>query len=194
MNKALFLDRDGIINVDHGYVYQKENFEFVSGIFELCQKAIHLNYKIIVITNQAGIARGYYTEDDFFKLTTWMNDEFLKRNIDILDIFHCPHHPNKGINEFGIKCNCRKPAPGMILQAQIKYQLNLHNSILIGDKISDMIAAKKAGVTKRILVNSQYHQENSLGSMKSESITGINNNAQFRFDKVTLLTDAIGLL
>jgi len=198
MNKALFLDRDGIINVDHGYVYQKENFKFVDGIFELCNKAIQLNYKIVVITNQAGIARGYYSEEDFFKLTAWMKTEFLKHNIKILDVFYCPHHPDKGINEFGIKCDCRKPAPGMILQAQSQYQLNLAESIFIGDKLSDMLAANNAGISQRILVSSQYHQENtgidSLIKNQFKDITTENNNIELPFITVTVLSDAIELL
>jgi len=201
MDKALFLDRDGIINVDHGYVFQKENFEFVDGIFDLCQKASALGYKIIVITNQAGIARGYYNEADFLTLTAWMKAEFEKQNIHILDVFYCPHHPDKGVNEFGVKCDCRKPAPGMIIQAQQKHRLTLHDSVLIGDKVSDMNAAKNAGISQRILVSSQYHQENigitginSSIKNKLKDISTENKKIELQFNTVTLLRDAIELL
>ena len=100
MNKALFLDRDGIINVDHGYVYQEENFEFVEGIFELCTKAQVNGFMIIVITNQSGIGRGKYSEREFEELCQWMKAEFQQRNIVIDDIFYCPHHPTNAKGEY----------------------------------------------------------------------------------------------
>ena len=170
MNKALFLDRDGIINIDHGYVYKKEDFEFIEGIFELCQKAISLHYKIIVITNQAGIARGYYTQNDFLTLTQWMENIFQQHNVEITDVFYCPHHPTNGVNEFKKECNCRKPAPGMILIAQQKHNISLKESIFIGDKESDMIAAKNAGIEKRILVSSQYVQTSAYASHSEKTV------------------------
>ncbi|PCI58099.1 MAG: D-glycero-beta-D-manno-heptose-1,7-bisphosphate 7-phosphatase [Gammaproteobacteria bacterium] len=164
MIKALFLDRDGIINIDHGYVYKIADFEFVDGIFELCQKALQFNYQIIVITNQAGIARGYYNENDFLALTHWMKTEFKKHDVVITDVFFCPHHPTSGVNEFKQQCNCRKPAPGMILKAQQLHNIDLQQSIFIGDKGSDMMAAKKAGIEKRIFVTSKYLDEVSTAT------------------------------
>ncbi len=179
MNKALFLDRDGIINIDHGYVYKKEDFEFVDGIFELCQIAIKQNYQIIVITNQAGIARGYYSQADFLALTEWMKDVFQQHHITITDVFYCPHHPTSGVNEYKKVCHCRKPAPEMILKAKQKHQITLKDSIFIGDKESDMIAAKNAGVATRILVSSQYDQTSvyATQSVKTvkEAIKHLNN-------------------
>lgn len=161
MTKALFLDRDGIINIDHGYVHKIEDFEFVEGIFELCQLAVAKGYDIFVITNQAGIARGLYTVADFNTLTSWMSEQFKKQGITIQEVFYCPHHPTKGINEFKMSCQCRKPAPGMILQAQEKYTIDLEQSIFIGDKPSDMQAAEAAGISNRILVASRYLIEES---------------------------------
>ena len=160
--KALFLDRDGIINVDHGYVHKIEDFEFVEGIFQLCQLAIVQGYSIFVITNQAGIARGLYTVDDFETLTLWMIEQFAKQHIKIEEVFYCPHHPSKGVNVFKKNCQCRKPAPGMLLQAQRKYNIDLQASIFIGDKISDMQAASTAGIAKRILVASRYQQDENI--------------------------------
>ncbi len=173
MIKALFLDRDGIINIDHGYVYKITDFEFVKGIFELCQKAIALDYKIIVITNQAGIARGYYNENDFYTLTTWMKAEFAKNGVLITDVFFCPHHPTSGVNEFKQECNCRKPAPGMILKAQQTHNIDLQQSVFIGDKDSDMQAAKNAGVKNRILVSSQYNQKSGIATLTVGSVKEI---------------------
>ncbi len=152
MNKVLFLDRDGIINIDHGYVHSHEEFTFIDGIFDVCLHAINLNYLIIVITNQSGIARGYYTEEQFSQLTQWMKNEFEQKNITITGVFYCPHHPEKGIGKYKRVCECRKPKPGLILQAQNKFDIDITKSIFIGDKLSDMEAAEAAGITTRILV------------------------------------------
>lgn len=149
MNKALFLDRDGVINAEKNYVYKISDFEFVDGIFDLCQKYQAAGYLIIVITNQAGIARGYYTETDFSILTDWMISEFKDRGIVISKVYYCPHHP-----DFTGNCDCRKPNPGMILQAQKDFNLNLQKSVLIGDKDSDLEAGRRAGVLKLIKISS----------------------------------------
>jgi len=148
VRKVLFLDRDGVINVDKSYVYKVEDIEFIDGIFDLCQAYQNKDYDIIIVTNQAGIARGYYTEDDFIKLMDWMKKEFKKRGINILDVFYCPHHP-----DFTGECDCRKPKPGMILEAAKKHNIDLQNSILIGDKMSDIEAGKNAGIGLNILIN-----------------------------------------
>ncbi|REL27415.1 D-glycero-beta-D-manno-heptose 1,7-bisphosphate 7-phosphatase [Thalassotalea euphylliae] len=166
MKKALFLDRDGIINIDHGYVHKIEEFEFVDGIFDVCRYALDMGFEIIVITNQAGIARGYYTVGDFDVLTNWMKVEFAKRDIPISDVYFCPHHPDpknqeQGHNEFVKTCDCRKPAPGMILQAAKDHNINIAHSAFIGDKVSDMKAAEAAGIHNKILVSSQYQDDES---------------------------------
>lgn len=170
MTKALFLDRDGIINVDHGYVHKIADFEFVEGIFELCRLAQAREFEIFVITNQAGIARGYYNIDAFEKLTSWMTAEFYQQGIKITEVFYCPHHPTKGVNEYKCQCKCRKPAPGMIFQAQKKYQIDLKSSIFIGDKISDMQAAEAAGISQRILVASDYHEDVSMLAKRVKTV------------------------
>ena len=148
-NKALFLDRDGVINIDHGYVYKIKDFDFVSGIFVLSRKAIQKGYKIFVITNQAGIARGYYSENDFEIITQWMIGQFKKKSINILDVYHCPHLPDSN-------CNCRKPQPGMLIEAQKKHNIDMKKSWLIGDKESDISAAINSGITNTILVKSGH--------------------------------------
>jgi len=145
MTKALFLDRDGVINEDFGYVYKKEDFKFKEGIFELLK--LFKDYKIFIVTNQSGIARGYYSENDFHKLMEWVKKEFKKNNIEIVDINFCPHHP-----DITGSCECRKPNAGMILDLAQKYGIDLANSIMIGDKKSDIQAANKAGITKTYLV------------------------------------------
>ncbi len=142
---TIFLDRDGIINVDEGYTHRIDQFVFVDGIIKACQRWQIAGYAIIVITNQSGIDRGYYTDADFKTLTHWMVDEFSKNDVTIRAVFYCPHTPNFG-------CICRKPNPGMLLHAITAYQLDPSNCWMIGDKESDMEAAINAGISNTILV------------------------------------------
>jgi len=141
MNKALFLDRDGVINIDKRHLYLKEDFVFTPGIFDLCKKYLEAGYIILVITNQAGIAKGLFTKEDFLKLTDWMNDQFLNNGVIISKVYYCPHHPD--ITGF---CECRKPNPGMILQAVKEFNLDISECVLIGDMESDIEAGRKAGI------------------------------------------------
>lgn len=146
MNKALFLDRDGVVNVEINYLYKIKDFEFIDGIFELCRHYQNLGYVIFIVTNQSGIARGYYSESDFLFLTSWMIKEFAKHGIEIKKVYFCPHHP-----DISIACNCRKPEPGMILNAKREFDVDLNNSILVGDKESDIEAAIAAGISMTYL-------------------------------------------
>ena len=146
MKKALFLDRDGVINVEKEYLYKIDDFEFIDRIFDLCLHYQNIGYIIIVVTNQSGIARGYYTEDDFEVLTKWMVHEFSKKNILINRVYHCPHHPN-----ISGECSCRKPKSGMLLEAQKDFDIDLKNSLLVGDKERDIEAGLNAGLDKTYL-------------------------------------------
>lgn len=143
---ALFLDRDGVINVDTGYVHKPEECEFVEGIFDLVARANTMNYKVFVVTNQAGIARGYYTEPQFLAFSEWMKAQFTKNNAHIEEIYFCPHHPVHGFGEYLSNCDCRKPAPGMFLKAQVAHDIVMPASIMIGDNMSDLEAAAAAKV------------------------------------------------
>jgi D-glycero-D-manno-heptose 1,7-bisphosphate phosphatase len=144
--RALFLDRDGVINIDHGYVHRPEQTEWVPGIFELCAAAKRLGYELVVVTNQAGIARGYYGEAEFAEYSRWLREQFAARGLEILAIYHCPHHPTEGLGQLRTHCDCRKPKPGMILRAQRELDLDLASSALIGDNMSDIQAGRAAGV------------------------------------------------
>lgn len=141
MVKALFLDRDGTINIDYGYVFQPEKFEFINGIFELCRKAQEKGYLIIVITNQSGIARGYYTDDDFQKINQYMIEIFNRYGVKITDVFYCPE----------LSGNDRKPNCGMFIKARDKYGIDMAQSVSVGDKERDIEAAQKAGCGKNFL-------------------------------------------
>lgn len=153
MNKAVFLDRDGVINIDFGYTSKADEFNFYEGVFAACRRFQTLGYKLIVVTNQSGIARGYYTEVDFEHLCDWMVGRFLEEGVDITGVYHCPHHATEGRGEYRIDCDCRKPKPGMLLAAAKEHDIDLSQSIMIGDKITDMEAGRAAGVKKCILIH-----------------------------------------
>ena len=147
--KTIFLDRDGIINKDTNYLYKIEEFEFINGIFKTCQYLLSIDYKIIVVTNQSGIARGYYSEKDFQNITQWMLSQFKINGVKILDVLHCPHSPDSN-------CNCRKPKPGMFIKAKNKHGIDMEKSWMVGDKEVDIIAANNSGIENTILVRSGH--------------------------------------
>lgn len=151
MNRAVFLDRDGVINEDHGYIHKQEDFVFIDGIFDFCRTACEKGYLLIVVTNQSGIARGYYTEEDFCRLNDWMLGEFERRNITIARTYYCPYHPEKGLGRYKADSYDRKPNPGMFLRAKEEFELDMENSAAIGDKETDIEAARRAGVGTLIL-------------------------------------------
>lgn len=171
--RALFLDRDGVINIDHGYVHTEDNFEFVEGIFELCKTASELGYKIFVITNQAGIGRGYYTEDQFDEISAWMREVFKSRDIKISKVYYCPYHPEHGVGKYKKHALCRKPEPGMILQAQQEFNIDLANSILVGDNESDIQAGINAGVAYNLLYQIEHDSKKTSQSASDKIIDNL---------------------
>ena len=150
-SRALFLDRDGVINYDTGYVYRIADFTFVSGVFELVSAAKEAGYRIIIVTNQAGIGRGLYTEDDFRTLMDWVARQFRRNGGTIDGVYYCPNHPIHGLGHFRVDCPNRKPRPGMIHQAANDHNLDLSRSILVGDKSTDIAAGRAAGISQCIL-------------------------------------------
>lgn len=146
MKKALFLDRDGVINIEKDYLYKIGDFEFIDGIIELCQYYISQGYVIFVVTNQSGIARGYYSEHDFNILTKWMVEEFRKNEVNIEKVYYCPHHP-----DITGECKCRKPHPKMLLDARDEFNIDMAKSIIIGDKQRDIDAGINAGLKETYL-------------------------------------------
>ena len=152
---AVFLDRDGTINVDHGYVFRPGEFEFIAGAPEAIRRLRDAGYLMIVVTNQAGIARGLYGEADVHELHRHLDRELERYGTAIDAYYYCPHHPEKGIEPYLRECACRKPLPGMLLQAAADFSLNLGGSFLVGDKLSDIEAGLAAGCTP-ILVDTGY--------------------------------------
>ena len=150
--RALFLDRDGVINADHGYVHTPEQTAWIPGIFALCRRAIAAGYLPIVLTNQAGIARGLYSEAQFIEHTRWLHGQFVEQGAALFATFYCPHHPTEGVGRYAVDCNCRKPLPGMFEAAARHFDLDMAHSIMIGDKASDLRAAKDGGVGQCFLL------------------------------------------
>ncbi|WP_272535062.1 D-glycero-beta-D-manno-heptose 1,7-bisphosphate 7-phosphatase [Providencia sp. PROV212] len=151
---AIFLDRDGTINIDHGYVHQIDDFEFIEGSIEAMIELKKMGYALVVVTNQSGIGRGIYTEDQFMTLTEWMDWSLADRGVDLDGIYFCPHHSDATVEEYKQECNCRKPKPGMLLDAQQFLNIDMTSSIMVGDKLADMQAGKAALVGTNVLVKS----------------------------------------
>lgn len=143
MNKAVFLDRDGTINVEKNYLYKVEDFEFLPGVIEGLKLLQDAGFLLIIITNQSGIARGYYTEEDFNRLNNWMLNQLTEYGVNITRVYYCPHLPNAAVKEYRIDCECRKPKLGMYYQAIHDYDINLGISYVIGDKIRDCSICEK---------------------------------------------------
>lgn len=149
--RALFLDRDGVINLNLGYVHTQGETHWVPGIFSLARAAHRAGYLLIVVTNQAGIARGYYSEEDFIAYTQWLHGEFEQRGIPICATYYCPHHPTAGIGSLRTVCACRKPEAGLLLRAAADWCIDLSASLLVGDSLSDLQAAAEAKVPVAVL-------------------------------------------
>lgn len=156
--KALFLDRDGVINHEVGYLSRKEDVRFVDGIFSLCSTARSLGYRLIIVTNQAGIARGFYTESDFQDLMVWMREQFQQRDILIDAVYHCPFHPEHGIGEYKRDHEDRKPGAGMLRRGAAEFGLDLTKCVMIGDRCSDIGAANVGGLRKAFLIHGTEHR------------------------------------
>ena len=145
-NKAFFFDRDGVLNVEKHYLYRKEDFIWIPGAIEAVQACNAQGYLVIVITNQSGVARGYYTEQDVQELHKWMNLELRKENAHIDAFYYCPHHPMAKNKAYKTDCDCRKPKPGMVNAACQRFGIDKAQSFFVGDKESDIDCAKNAGV------------------------------------------------
>ena len=160
--KALFLDRDGVINHNFGYVHKINEFKFIEGIFNLVEIAKKKGYLVIVITNQAGIGRGLYTEENFLSLMEWVKIQFKENSSHIDDVFFCPFHPEHGIGSYKKDSYSRKPNPGMLIDAQKKHKIDLSESIIIGDNISDIEAGKSVGLKANILLSEDKSTQDAI--------------------------------
>lgn len=152
-----------MINKDHGYVSQWSDFHLLPGVLNALQRLQALGYRLIIVTNQSGIGRGFYTEGDFAKLTTQMIDHFLEHGINLTAVYHCPHHPTEAQGGYRQQCRCRKPAPGMILRAMEEWGLDPDGCVLVGDKSSDIEAGNAAGLGTLLQVTTDLPSTNAIG-------------------------------
>ena len=154
MKKTIFLDRDGVINIDSGYVYKKEDFHFVENVLDDLKMLYDLGFQIIIVTNQSGIARGYYNVKDYKKLTKYYLKEMRKAGIGQVKVLFCPHHPEASIARYKKDCNCRKPKTGLFRYAIKKYKVDVNNSFVIGDKVRDLVISKEFPQIRPYLIHS----------------------------------------
>jgi len=157
MKRAVFIDRDGTINVEKDYLYRIEECEFIPGVAEAIRLLNHAGYLVVVVSNQSGIARGYYTEEDVDALHRYMAGELAKQGAVIDAWYYCPHHPS-GKGSYSLPCNCHKPLPGMLTTAARRHDIDLEASVMIGDKLVD-IDAGKAASCRTMLVRTGYGRE-----------------------------------
>ncbi|MCT8344724.1 MULTISPECIES: D-glycero-beta-D-manno-heptose 1,7-bisphosphate 7-phosphatase [Photorhabdus] len=149
---AVFLDRDGTINIDHGYVHEIDDFQFIDGVIEAMIELKKMGYALVLVTNQSGIARGIFDEEQFLQLTEWMDWSLADRGVDLDGIYYCPHHPDATEEQYKKSCDCRKPQPGMLLDAQRELGIDMTASFMIGDKLEDMQVATLAKIGTKVLV------------------------------------------
>lgn len=165
--KALFLDRDGIINEDSGYVHTPDQIVFCNGIFDLCRTAQERGYLLVVVTNQAGVAKGYFSEAVVEELHCWMDKQFAAQGVTIRKFYYCPFHSNATVEAYRKDSDCRKPRPGMLLQAAEAFAIDFSRSLMVGDKLSDRIAQKGL---RSIIVKSKYTAQGEYDVERLEDV------------------------
>jgi|TARA_B110000305_G_C19345986_1_gene591701 D-glycero-D-manno-heptose 1,7-bisphosphate phosphatase len=160
-NKAVFVDRDGVLNEDSGYTYQLTDLRLLDGVIEGLKSILALDFKVIIITNQSGIARELFSTEELHSFMRGLTNILLENQITVTDYFYCPHHPKGRLLEYSKKCSCRKPEPGMLFDAEKKHNLDLSKSILIGDKETDILAGQNANLFSNILISSEETNDKS---------------------------------
>lgn len=167
MNRAVFLDRDGTINVDKDYLYRIEDFVYLPGVKDGLKILQNAHFMLIIITNQSGIARGYYTEEDLKKLNHWMLNDLAQSGISMTDVLYCPHHPQAVIGKYRKKCDCRKPGQELFYIAAQKYNIDISKSYVIGDKLRDItLCNSKQNAPQGYLLYSEYKEEGNIHRIK----------------------------
>jgi D-glycero-D-manno-heptose 1,7-bisphosphate phosphatase len=167
---AVFLDRDGVLMADYGYVGSVDRAELLPGAGEAVRRIRALGFAAVVVTNQSGVARGHYSENDVADLHRWMRAELAKSGAFLDAVYYCPHHPRQGQPPYLCDCDCRKPKPGMILRAAEELGLDLAHSIMVGDQTRDLQAARAARVPRRVLIGRAEESEAGLATDRFESL------------------------
>lgn len=165
--KALFLDRDGVINVESGYIWREEDFIFTDGVFDACRRAAAMDYLLLVVTNQAGIGRGLFSEEEFQALMSWVCGRFRDEGVEIARVYHAPTHPEFGVGVYKRDSPERKPGPGMFLRGKAEFDLDMAASVIVGDRETDMLAGEAAGVGTKIIIEGE---EPDLSATRADRI------------------------
>jgi D-glycero-D-manno-heptose 1,7-bisphosphate phosphatase len=169
-HKAVFLDRDGVINQDSGYVYKSSDISFIDGVFDACFALQQAGYLLVVVTNQSGVARGFYSEQDVMDLHVWMSEQFKSHGVNLNHFYFCPHHKDQGKGVYLKDCMFRKPSPGMLLKASEELQIELSKSIMIGDRESDILVGQNAGVGKTVRITSEHQLSKAMPDYTCSSL------------------------
>ncbi|MGA7827781.1 MAG: D-glycero-beta-D-manno-heptose 1,7-bisphosphate 7-phosphatase [Geobacteraceae bacterium] len=169
INRAVFLDRDGVINVEKGYLHRSEDFEFLPGVPQALHLLKEAGFLLVVVTNQSGVARGYYPLEDVYELHRHLQRELAATGVAIDRFYICPHHPDHGPGSQPEECSCRKPLPGMIEKALSDFQIDPARCYLVGDKLSDIEAGRAAGC-RCLLVRTGHGSVSEKGAPKELTI------------------------
>ena len=161
MRRAVFLDRDGTINVERDYLFRCEDFEFIAGAPQAIKQLNDAGFLVVVVTNQSGVARGYYSEKDVQHLHNFVQEQLIGSGAHIDAFYYCPHHPDKGVGAYRKQCDCRKGAPGMLIEAAQEYDIDLSRSFIVGDKLADVEAGLSAGCTPLLVLTGHGAHEQS---------------------------------
>lgn len=172
-NPVIFLDRDGTIHVDKGYLYKKEEVEYLDGVVQALSKLCTMGYLLIIVTNQSGIARGYYTEQDFLGLDTWMRRDLEKRGVIISRTYYCPHYPKGIVARYAKKCTCRKPGTGLFWQAQAEFEIDMGRSYAVGDRMRDLMICRESGVKGILLASKGIFSDGIRGCRDWREVLGL---------------------
>ena len=159
LRPAVFLDRDGTINIEKGYLYRKEDFIYLEGAVEGLRRLQDMGYLLVVITNQSGIARGHYSEGDLKELTDWMASDLQEKGVSIAGMYYCPHHPQAIIGKYRKACDCRKPKTGLFYRAAEELRIDFDKSIAVGDKMRDLEICHETRVKGILLSESDEANE-----------------------------------
>lgn len=163
-DRAVFLDRDGVINVEREYLSRIDAFEFLPGAVQALRRLQAAGWRLVVVTNQSGIARGYYSEQDYQLLTAHMRSELAGAGVHLDAVLHCPHLPDADIARYRLVCECRKPKSGMLLEAARTLALDLSQCVMVGDKVSDVQAGRAAGLARCWLVRSGHRLDDAAAA------------------------------
>ena len=185
LRPAVFLDRDGTINVDKGYLCRIEDFEYLQGAVEGLRHLKEWGYLLVVITNQSGIARGYYRKEDFCKLTEWMLTDLRAKGVSVDRVYYCPHHPEGIVKEYAVACDCRKPGTGLFYRAAKELGIDFDRSIAIGDKERDLAICNETGVTGILLSSRNTGEEKYLICRNWDEVIGSIRRVCIRYDAVS---------